>query len=374
MIMGSLNIYPASKTEQILSRYRPIAPKPQLPLPNPSQDDPSVPENTQQSFFRNLSTLQTRPSRARKRGRSCISPATYKRAKINQSVLSSSSCAVASQSKTKRSGLSLQGFGRGFPQCPLPNTGLSGNLSRPLNLVTLPFLPYPSSSVSTEVANPVSEVKVKPCCGAKKDREIVLDLNCEAHEAPHEKDLLQGLHAPASAGCGGHVHVIAPHPVRPIGSSISVGSITEDHNSSNQGGCTFKKPEEVEAEIESDVLPAVISDSNNRVRLANSAYKEMVGQPECLWLDSMVNCGGSLSGSAGKRISGEVTLNLLDSHVPICSNGFSCRVRIEWGRKGEKNFVNAPCDVVKLSCKSKDYLFTWRFHTREAAKFNSNVV
>nr|CAD1832446.1 unnamed protein product [Ananas comosus var. bracteatus] len=36
------------------------------------------------------------------------------------------------------------------------------------------------------------------------------------------------------------------------------------------------KPEVVEEEVESETLPAVVSDSRNRVRLANSAYKEMV--------------------------------------------------------------------------------------------------
>ena len=49
-----------------------------------------------------------------------------------------------------------------------------------------------------------------------------------------------------------------------------------------------KKSEEVEEEVDSEALPGVISDSNNKVRLANSAYKKMVGQPKCPWLDSMV--------------------------------------------------------------------------------------
>ncbi|XVE70204.1 hypothetical protein DITRI_Ditri10aG0054000 [Diplodiscus trichospermus] len=50
----------------------------------------------------------------------------------------------------------------------------------------------------------------------------------------------------------------------------------------------LKKQKEIEEEVESKAFPAFISDSNNKVRLANFAFKEMVGQLECPWLDSMI--------------------------------------------------------------------------------------
>ena len=80
-------------------------------------------------------------------------------------------------------------------------------------------------------------------------------------------------------------------------------------------------------------------------------------------------------GNSCKRIYGEVMLHLSDSKVPIKSNGFSCWERIEWGSEGKKSSIKAFCDVLRLSCQSKDYLFTWRFHihNREASQSSSNV-
>ncbi|WOL03960.1 hypothetical protein Cni_G12680 [Canna indica] len=172
---------------------------------------------------------------------------------------------------------------------------------------------------------------------------------------PVEQDLLQKLQEPK---------VIAPQPVRPVGSSISVALISPLNNAVPPVPVS-RRPEEVEEEVESDALPAVVSDSRNRVRLANSAYKEMVGQPECPWLDSMMLSNGS--GGVPRRISGEVMLDLEESSVPKTSTGFSCRVRIEWACNGKKNFVNAPCSVIRLFCESKDYLFAWRFDTSKAS-------
>ncbi|PPE01254.1 hypothetical protein GOBAR_DD01748 [Gossypium barbadense] len=153
--------------------------------------------------------------------------------------------------------------------------------------------------------------------------------------------------------------LITPQPIRPVGSTIIVGCINEAPAPAAPLQAP-KKPEEVEDDIESESMPTIISDSNNKVRLANSAYKAMVGQPECPWLDSMVK------GSECKRICGEVMLNLSNSRVPVKSKGFSCWVRIEWGNEGNNNnnkgSITAFCDVVRLSCQSKDYLFTWRFH------------
>ncbi|EXC17686.1 hypothetical protein L484_000375 [Morus notabilis] len=347
-MIKTLNPYATTaKTAEIMSRYRPIAPKPETPT-SPTSETTSTSQKIRQSpYLRNLwPQLQARPTRTRKRGRAALSPPSLKRQRTNNAL-----------------GLTppynhlppLQGFStHGLQQ--IPTTSLT--LEKPAaNLVTLPLLP--STPIVTNQAA-VSELDWMKACGEEKQ---LIDLNTVA-EIPEEKDLLQQLQrVPVPAT------VIAPQPVRPVGSSICVRCISEDPKLASQAAQAPKKPEEVEEEVESEILPAVISDSNNKVRMANSAYKEMVGQPECSWLDSMMT-------SSCKRIGGEVILQLSDSRVPISSNGFSCWVRIEWGSDENKNSVNAFCDVIRLSCESKDYVFTWRFHihhTREASQSSCNV-
>ncbi|KAK1549033.1 hypothetical protein Q3G72_007843 [Acer saccharum] len=126
---------------------------------------------------------------------------------------------------------------------------------------------------------------------------------------PEEKDLLLQLQAPSST-----TSVISSQSIRPVGSSITLGCISEN-TSLNPAVQVPKKPEEVEEEVESETLPAIISDSNNKLGMANFAYKEMVGQPECSWLDCMVtNNDGKLGGHSCKRICGEVMLRFCDSN------------------------------------------------------------
>lgn len=347
-----------AKTAEIMSRYRPIAPKPEAPV-SPMSENPKIRESP---YLRNLwPQLQARPTRTRKRGRTAISPPTIKRSRTNLFGLSSPSH-VTSLAKN----LSLPGFAHGVPLSNLtaPSGSLENPTTAPPNLVTLPLLPCTPSvaTVPNKAAVHEPNNRLESFGGVK-----VIDLNVVA-EIPEEKNLLLQLEGPSIN------NVIAPQPVRPVASSISVGYISED-SSLTPPVQIRKKPEEVEEAMESEVLPAVISDSNNKVRMANSAYKEMVGQPECSWLDSMINCDGKFAGSSCNRICGEVILHFGDSGVPISSNGFSCWVRIEWGSHGKKNSINAFCDVIRLSCEAKDYLFTWRFHThnRETSQSSCNA-
>ncbi|KAK6938563.1 hypothetical protein RJ641_032071 [Dillenia turbinata] len=373
MMLQSMNPYATAKTAEIMSRYRPIAPKPELPNNIPTtttvfENSPLPSPRMQNSpYYRNLwPQLQSRPTRTRKRSRTTISPPFIKRPRTDFGF--TIPCHVTSPAKN----FSLNGgFAPGLPQLPVPCIApVDGNLNKPIpatpSLVTLPLLPTaPSPPLSMQVEAKLDgiEPNIMTNCGGD---EKLIDLNTAA-EIPEEKDLLQQLQVPTPA-----CNIIAPQPVRPIGSIISVGSINED-SSLNPVAQPTKKPEEVEEEVESDALPAIISDSNNKVRLVNSAYKEMVGQPECLWLDSMVISEGRNRANSSKRIGGEVMLQLSDSGVPTSSNGFSCWVRIEWESNGKKNSIKSFCDVVRLWCESKAYLFTWRFHTREASKSSSNV-
>ncbi|XP_068657162.1 uncharacterized protein [Aristolochia californica] len=323
------NVLTASRTEQILSRYRPIAPKPQffpsnLPFertPPPANPPAAAP------FVADFSNLLQKPSKTRKRSRGRASFSEQKRAKS----IHVGDLAYAANTQL---GLSLPGFNRDGFRSEKPTSSCG-------ELVTLPLLPC--SNETETLLKLYSQV------------EEVGDLKGNAEAA--EKNLLCELNAPPlgganTMGCG---NVITPQPVRPVGSSISIGCVTEATQSNLPP--VPKKPEEVEEEVETGVLPSVVSDSHNRVRLANSAYKEMVGQPECPWLHSV---------AASRRLSGGVMLDLSDASVPVSSNSFSCRVRIEWASNGRKIFINAPCDVIRLSCKSKDYQYTWRFHTNEA--------
>ncbi|KAG4931555.1 hypothetical protein AAZX31_17G222200 [Glycine max] len=364
-MIKTLNPYPnPAKTAEIMSRYRPIAPKPET-SPNSMSEGPSsssLSQKIKQSpYLRNLwPQLQARPTRTRKRGRAPLTlpSSSLKRHKTtHHHVLGfCPPChhVVTSSSSSPSKNLSLQGFA---PPHPLPhhlgvlNCTMEKNNTNP-SLVTLPLLPC-SPTLTT-----------KPCAGE------VINLNTKA-SVPEEKDLLQQLQKPVSNNI---INVITPQPIRPIGSSISVVCISEDSTLSPLAQ-TPKKPNEVEQEVENEALPTVISDSNHRIRMANSAYKEMVGQPVCPWLESMGNL------LQCRRISGEVTLNLSDSStvIPTSSNGFSCWVRIEWlseHNNKKKNCINAFCDVMKLACESRDYLFTWRFHTRttrEASQSSCNA-
>ncbi|XP_010942767.1 uncharacterized protein [Elaeis guineensis] len=313
-----------AKTHEIMARFRPIAPKPALP---PLSDGPSDHHSPSPSFASATAALhlRARPCRARKRGRSTLAslPSKRPRTPFFPRLLPSTTPAQL-------------GLARGLPLLPTFSTPEKPPIKTSGDLLTLSLLPpTPSPDVDRDL------VPVAPQRGI-----------------PVERDLLQKLQQPK---------VIVPQPVRPVGSSITIGPITLDTGPTPPA--PTKKREEVEEEVESDLLPAVISDSRNQVRLANSAYKEMVGQPECPWLDSMVPVGGHRIGMrlASRRISGGVMLDLSESSVPLTSKGFSCRARIQWACNGTKTLINAPCDVRRLSCDSKDYLFTWRFHTAEAS-------
>lgn len=351
-MIKTLNPYPnQAKTAEIMSRYRPIAPKPETPN-SMTEGSSSLAQKMKHSpYLRNLwPHLQSRPTRTRKRGRAAWSlpPSALKRQKTH--ILGfCHPLHVTSPAKN----LSLQGYAP--PPLPFPhpnhgfgvlNRGMDRNTLINPSLVTLPLLPCSPGGHATNL-NSITTT-TKPCGGR------VADLNTKP-SVPEERDLLQQLQKPVSN------NVIYPQAVRPIGSSITVVCMREDPTLKSVAQ-TPKGPQEVEEEVESEAFPVVVSDSNHRVRMANSAYKEMVGQPVCPWLESMVNDGAG--NPQCKRISGEIALNLCDSDISTSSNGFSCWVRIEWQAEQKKFCVNAFCDVMKLTCESRDYLFTWRFHTR----------
>lgn len=362
--MQTINPYNTAKTAEIMARYRPIAPKPENPA-NPNEDnDSSMPQGIRKSpYLMNVwNHLQARPTRTRKRGRTALAPPSLKRKRACLQGLSLPYYNQVMANSPAAKNLALQGFVHDPTSLPslsfLPNLlplkcGLDTPVTTPSNTVSLPLMPCPSGGTALELLG--------------GDNEGPLDLNKVVDVLPQEVDFMHQLGSPKK------VAVILPQAIRPVGSSISVGIITEDPSLKNPGKKLIKKPEEVEKEMEFEALPAVVSDSNNKVRLTNAAYNEMVGQPECPWLD-FTSSGGP--GIACKRIGGEVVLDFLNScNLPklLSSDGFTCWVRIEWGKDDKKSVVNAFCDVIRLACESKDYLFEWRFHTREASESGSNV-
>lgn len=323
-----------ARTAQIMARYRPIAPRPDVPRENPALD-------------RVLPHLQARPSRTRKRGRTSLGlPLSGKRLRSGylQGLLSPP-YQIPPPSPAKA--LSLHA-----PSNLPPVTALA-EFSTPATIVTVPLLHHPSGPPETT--------------GKEKG---VIDLNKPAYVL-EEKDFLRQLQAPTTAAAATTTTtVFTPQPVRLVSSTITVWSIRKEPKPVPPSRLPGAK---VEEEVESDALPVVVTDSIHRVRAVSSGYKELVGQPECLWLDTVGRCKGNHGGTACKRICGEVIFRIQNSGLPSWSNGFSGRARIEWEITGKKRFVDMFFDATRLYCESKDYQFAWRFYTQEACRSYSKV-
>ncbi|XP_062213711.1 uncharacterized protein LOC133914672 [Phragmites australis] len=175
---------------------------------------------------------------------------------------------------------------------------------------------------------------------------------------PLKRDLLSELQVPK---------VIAPRPARPLRTTICIDSSNvAGANSVAAVALSKKTVREVEAELElADALPAVVSGRYNRVHLANDAYKAMVGQPVCPWLDSLPGAGAS------RRINGEVVLNVQTfspaSRLPNAGGAFPCTARISWELDEAITSLTVPCAVERLTGSSGDYHFIWRFDSTRAS-------
>ncbi|XP_066395103.1 uncharacterized protein [Miscanthus floridulus] len=298
----------AIKANEILARFRPIAPKPTLA----AAASPVAQAAAEGVVAANrvLCHLQSRPCRARKRGRPTVVPVSPPK----------SGSGAQSPAKRKRAAT---------PYPPLrcaAATGAHASADVPVSA----RLPPPSLPPASAGADDLAKVAA------------------EGRDVPVERDLLRKLLEPK---------VISPRAVRPVCSAIHVGCI--HRTGATCTDAVSKTAVQVEVELEVDALPAVVSDSNNRVRLVNDAYKEMVGQPECPWLDALA--------ATSRRISGEVALVVADqSSLPETYGAFTCTAKIEWEDDGKLTSIAVPCDVSRLHCESRDYLFTWRFRTADA--------
>uniref|UniRef100_A0ACD5UM57 Uncharacterized protein n=1 Tax=Avena sativa TaxID=4498 RepID=A0ACD5UM57_AVESA len=247
------------KANQILARFRPIAPKPAALQTSPAAQ--AIDGAAAVAANRVLCHLQSRPCRARKRGRPSVAPVS------------------PSSAKRKR------------PAYPVPlrcaaTNAVVATATRAHVSVNVPGSACMSlASLSPNSAGAGGALATKDAAGQDE----------EGRDVPVERDLLRKLLEPK---------VISPRAVRPVGSTIHIESALHGAGT-DAATCTAatasKTAGEVEAELDADALPAVVSDSSNRVRLVNDAYKKMVGAPECPWL-------GAVAAAASRRISGEVAL------------------------------------------------------------------
>lgn len=132
--------------------------------------------------------------------------------------------------------------------------------------------------------------------------------------------------------------IIAPQPVRPVGSCVIFEGVTDTWTVESLG-CT---DEEKMVNLLRDTCPGFISDSANRVRWTNEAYGKMVNQdgedrPEIVWL-------------------------VMKDRLPWWCEGFACRVRLQYTCKKEKNTLTVPCDVWKMEGGK----FAWRLDVKAA--------
>ncbi|GFQ07626.1 hypothetical protein PHJA_002906700 [Phtheirospermum japonicum] len=330
-MIQTINPYASSRTAEIMSRYRPIAPRPETLSPNsmPENDNPSgLPTGIQKSpYLRNVwAHLQARPTRTRKRGRTAaFAPPSTKRARpCLQGLIPAPAFNQATYSPARS--LSMHGFAHAAANLVPINCCLDTAVTTLAESVALPLL----------------------CCdAADRGKEKGIDLNLAAAAVE------EAVESPRV--------VISPRPVRPVGSTVLVEKISDDLRRKRM---PVKGAEEVEEIVEAEKVPTIVSDSNNKVRMCNSAYRELIGQPECGWLD----CAAGNQ----RRIGGEISLKFVHSKVQLSMHGFKCRVKIEWESKGIKKSVNAYCHGVKLACPAKDYQFLWRFYETDQGMIDTD--
>ncbi|CAD6204178.1 unnamed protein product [Miscanthus lutarioriparius] len=229
------------------------------------------------------------------------------------------------------------------------------------------FMPMPEGLLAgcEERLRRLSLVAGSPAAAAASPWPPAPSSDATRRAVPVERDLISKLQFPK---------VIKPRPARPLWTTICIDS----SNIAVGGGVAYpetvsvsnKTAREVETELElPGALPSVVSGHhNNRVHLVNDAYKAMVGQPVCPWLDSLPGAGAS------RRINGIVALDVRTFGPAPClpnagSDAFPCTARITWEHGGGSAMASltVPCTVEHLIGRSGDYRYVWRFDSSRAS-------
>lgn len=165
-------------------------------------------------------------------------------------------------------------------------------------------------------------------------------------------------------GSSHEAKVIAPQPLRAVGSTITVQTI--DSLNPNASPWT-ESYEAVQESLNKGDMPSVITDLRFRVRWVNTAYKRLVGQPKCSWLATTV-LGDDDAAAASLRLAGDVALICNDGmQVPEGVPAFTCRVGIHWSHQGEHSAMSVPSQVARLDNNDS---YVWRFDVCDAGVKN----
>uniref|UniRef100_K3XPS0 Uncharacterized protein n=1 Tax=Setaria italica TaxID=4555 RepID=K3XPS0_SETIT len=152
--------------------------------------------------------------------------------------------------------------------------------------------------------------------------------------------------------------VIEPNPTHSKRTVIYIdcSNIIDSTNWSVEMAASKKTPREVEVELElPDALPAIVSSCNKtRVHLTNDAYKKMVGQPLCSWLDFLPGARPS------RRINGEVVLYVQTFSTMSCLPSTRCAfpyvAKVSWQHEDTTASLIVPCGVEHL-IRNSNYSF-----------------
>ncbi|KAK4362589.1 hypothetical protein RND71_017830 [Anisodus tanguticus] len=281
--------YDMSKVDRIMLRFRPIAPKPAIG-----------------GSFSGATTPPQKSEVPVRTGR-------WKRRYVKDNNKNTST-----SSSNKRSSSGSRSPNGRKRKAPSPEENES-------TVVTLPLLSESSERKDSPRDNSV-DVVVK-----KQERNAPIWLNF-GNQGNNNNDI---------NGQQGYGGMMFPQPVRVVGSWIKVESMTDAWVEGYGLGST---DEEKLINLELDTCPGFVSDGLNRVRWANKAYKEMVGD------------GGG----------GEVVVWLVmkdDIRLPEnkTTAAFMCRVRVVRCVK-EKNSLILPCDVWRMDGGG----YAWRLDTKAA--------
>lgn len=158
--------------------------------------------------------------------------------------------------------------------------------------------------------------------------------------------------APPRFPCAPTWQVVAPRPVRPVGSWVTVEKVTDTWRS---GEPVLWDEEAVKRILERDTCPAFVSDELEAVTWTNSAYKKMV-------------VGTTATAEEVEEEEGEeevrVALVSRAGMVPEGVTCFTCRVRVRYACRSRRGTMSmaAPCDVWRLA----DGKLVWRLDVKAA--------
>lgn len=302
---GGAAVYDVSKIDQIMLRFRPIAPKPAA-----SGGSKAVTESDNKSL---------RTGRGRRRRRRNSNP------KENSKSKSSSSSGSGDNSKRCRKRKS--GVQEGNTEKLSDKSGVQDNA-----VVTLPLLPETPDLTAT-----------------MKGQKAPVMLSFDGSKG---EDL--GYRYPAVRGSEGDGRVgMWKRQKGVVGSWVIVERVTSTWAEEEGVMMGRMSDEEKRRVLEEDTCPGFVTDCWNRVWWTNKAYKKMAREKG----------GRREAGAETASFEAEVVVWLvMKEKLPEKSEGFTCRVTVQSTWSQLSSTVTVPCDVWRLS----DGGFAWRLDVKAA--------